>query len=386
MRVRPLPYEVSALARRLMQAPGPAQPALAARILREVEAAARWFAETGRAHPEFGDGSLIGRLLVTPLPPESFGDVPAYLDALQIAAGALLNHTAGSQISGFAGACRVPWETNIPQEFAMAETKQRVTTVDPVWTRICDEAEEAVRAEPLLGALIHSGLLHHATFERALAYRFSLKLASGEMSEQILREIADEAHARDSEIGIAARADLMAVYERDPACHRFIQPVLFFKGYQAIQAYRIGHWLWRSGRKDLAYFVQMRVSEAFGVDIHPAARVGKGLMIDHAHSIVIGETAVVGDNVSMLHSVTLGGTGKEDGDRHPKIGNGVLIGAGAKVLGNIRIGQCSRIAAGSVVLEDVPPNTTVAGVPARVVGKAGCAQPALTMDQLLFPE
>ncbi len=263
----------------------------------------------------------------------------------------------------------------------MAETRQVVTTLDPVWTRICSEAVEAVRSEPLLGALIHSGLLHHATFERALAFRFSLKLASGEMSEQILREIADEAYGSAPDLGAAARADLMAVYERDPACHRYLQPVLFFKGYQAVQAYRIGHWLWEKGRVDLAYFVQMRVSETFGVDIHPAARIGKGIMIDHAHSIVIGETAVVGDNVSMLHSVTLGGTGKEDGDRHPKIGNGVLIGAGAKVLGNIRVGNCSRIAAGSVVLEEVPPETTVAGVPARVVGKAGCAQPALTMDQ-----
>jgi serine O-acetyltransferase len=159
--------------------------------------------------------------------------------------------------------------------------------------------------------------------------------------------------------------------------------MLYFKGFQAVQAYRIGHWLWNRSRRDLAYFVQMRVSEAFGVDIHPAARIGRGVFIDHAHSIVIGETAVVGDNVSMLHSVTLGGTGKEDGDRHPKIGDGVLIGAGAKVLGNIRVGHCSRIAAGSVVLKDVPPCTTVAGVPARVVGEAGCAQPAVMMDQIL---
>lgn len=265
----------------------------------------------------------------------------------------------------------------------MPDTKAKLTTVDPVWNRVCEEAVEAVRSEPLLGALIHSGLLHHATLERALAYRFSLKLASGEMSEQILREIADEAYAEEPQLGAAARSDLLAVYDRDPACHRFLQPILFFKGYQAVQAYRVGHWLWRHGRTDMAYFVQMRVSEVFGVDIHPAAKVGKGIMIDHAHSIVIGETAVVGDNVSMLHSVTLGGTGKEDGDRHPKIGDGVLIGAGAKVLGNIHVGQCSRIAAGSVVLEDVPRNTTVAGVPARVVGKAGCAQPALTMDQIL---
>ena len=261
--------------------------------------------------------------------------------------------------------------------------KTTVAIADPVWQHIREEARAAVQSEPLLGGFFHSGLLHHATLEKALSYRFSLKLASGEMSEQLLREIADEAYGSDPELGQAARADIMAVFDRDPACHRFLQPVLFFKGYQAVQAYRVGHWLWQQGRIDLAYFVQMRVSEAYGVDIHPGARIGRGIMIDHAHSIVIGETAVVGDNVSMLHSVTLGGTGKEDGDRHPKIGNGVMIGAGAKVLGNIRIGECSRIAAGSVVLHDVPRCTTVAGVPARVVGEAGCAQPALTMDQLL---
>ena len=266
----------------------------------------------------------------------------------------------------------------------MAELKPKLTPqVDPVWRRVFDEAEAAIKEDPLLGGMIHSSLLHHATMEQALAYRFSFKLASPEMGEQILREIADQAYRSDADLSVAARADLMAVYDRDPACHRFIQPILFFKGYQAVQAYRIGHWLWTHGRRDLAYFVQMRVSEAFGVDIHPGARVGKGIMIDHAHSIVIGETAVVGDNVSMLHSVTLGGTGKEDGDRHPKIGDGVLIGAGAKVLGNISIGHCSRIAAGSVVLQDVPPCKTVAGVPAKVVGEAGCSQPSVSMDQVL---
>lgn len=244
-----------------------------------------------------------------------------------------------------------------------------------IWARIQREARIAVRDEPLLGALIHAGLLHHATFDAALAYRFSLKLASGEMSEQILREIADDAFARAPELSRAALADLLAVYDRDPATHRLMQPILFFKGYQALQSYRIGHWLWQQGRSDMAYFVQMRCSEVFGVDIHPAARIGTGVMIDHAHSIVIGETAVVGNDVSMLHSVTLGGTGKEDGDRHPKIGNGVMIGAGAKVLGNIHVGHCSRIAAGSVVLSDVPPCKTVAGVPARIVGDAGCSDP-----------
>jgi serine O-acetyltransferase len=264
----------------------------------------------------------------------------------------------------------------------MVETNPKIKSLDPVWTRICEEAQQSILEEPLLGGLVHASLLHHSTMERALAYRFSMKLASREMSEQILREIADEAYSSDPGLGQAARADLMAVFDRDPACHRYLQPILFFKGYQAVQAYRIAHWLWQEGRKDLAYFVQMRVSEFFGVDIHPAARIGRGIMIDHAHSIVIGETAVVGDNVSMLHSVTLGGTGKEDGDRHPKIGNGVLIGAGAKVLGNIHIGDCSRIASGSVVLSDVPRCTTVAGVPARVVGEAGCAQPAISMNHL----
>jgi serine O-acetyltransferase len=265
----------------------------------------------------------------------------------------------------------------------MAIAKHNLAEVDPVWHQIRQEAEAAIAAEPLMGGLIHSGVLHHAGFDRALAYRISLKLASNEMSEQILREIADEAFQNDPTVVAAARADLMAIYDRDPACHRYLQPLLYFKGFQAVQSYRLGHWLWQQGRQDLAYFVQMRASEAFGVDIHPAARIGKGIMIDHAHSIVIGETAVVGDNVSMLHSVTLGGTGKEDGDRHPKIGNGVLIGAGAKVLGNITVGHCSRIAAGSVVLADVPPCKTVAGVPARIVGEAGCDQPAIKMDQIL---
>ncbi|MFT6119253.1 MAG: serine O-acetyltransferase [Yoonia sp.] len=234
-----------------------------------------------------------------------------------------------------------------------------------------------------MGGLVHSGVLHHKNLESALAHRIAMKLASAEMSEQILRELADDAMEQEPDLAAAARADLVAILDRDPACHRLLQPLLFFKGFQAIQAYRLGHWLWQQGRRDMAYFIQMRVSEVFGVDIHPGAQLGRGVMIDHAHSIVIGETAIVGDNVSMLHSVTLGGTGKEDDDRHPKIENGVLIGAGAKVLGNITIGHCSRIAAGSVVLEAVPPMKTVAGVPARIVGEAGCAQPSLTMDQLL---
>ena len=265
----------------------------------------------------------------------------------------------------------------------MRNVKPNLTEVDPVWHRICTEAEEVVAKEPLMGGLIHAGILHHKSLEGALAYRISMKLGSQEMSEQILREIADEAYVESPELIDAARADIVATYDRDPACHRLMKPLLFFKGYQAVQSYRLAHWLYQRDRRDMAYFIQMRTSEMFGVDIHPAARIGKGIMIDHAHSIVIGETAVVGDNVSMLHSVTLGGTGKEDDDRHPKIGNGVLIGAGAHVLGNIKVGDCSRIAAGSVVLQEVPAKKTVAGVPAKIVGEAGCSQPSLTMDQIL---
>jgi len=264
----------------------------------------------------------------------------------------------------------------------MGKTEPNIAGFDPVWERIRQEAHAVVEHEPILGGLVHSGLLHHHSLEHSLAYRMSLKLASGEMTDQILREIVDEAYDSDPSLGQAARADLVAVFERDPACHRFIQPLLFFKGFQGVQAYRVAHWLWRQGRQELAYFLQMRVSEVFSIDIHPNARIGQGIMIDHAHAIVIGETAIVGDNVSLLHSVTLGGTGKSDGDRHPKIENGVLIGAGAKVLGNITIGYCTRIAAGSVVLTDIPPCKTVAGVPARIVGEAGCAQPSVTMDQM----
>ncbi len=265
----------------------------------------------------------------------------------------------------------------------MAQVKANLASLDPVWTMIRREAEDVARSEPLMASLVHAGVLHHASLERALSYRIAQKLASPEMSELILREIADAAFAEDRSLGTAARADIMAVYERDPACHRYIQPLLFFKGFQALQCYRIGHWIWNQRRRDMAYFIQMRTSEVFGVDIHPNATMGHGILIDHAHSIVIGETASVGDNVSMLHSVTLGGTGKEDGDRHPKIGNGVLIGAGAAVLGNIKVGHCSRIAAGSVVLEEVPPCKTVAGVPARVVGDAGCVEPSKMMNQIL---
>ena len=199
-----------------------------------------------------------------------------------------------------------------------------------------------------------------------------------------IREIVEQAYEADIRLVVAAEADLKATFERDPACKGYVQPFLFFKGFLAVQAHRVGHWLIKDGRETLAFYLQSRVSENFQVDINPAVQIGRGIMLDHGTGLVIGETAVVGDNVSLLQNVTLGGTGKSDQDRHPKIGNGVLIGAGAKVLGNIKIGDCSRIGAGSVVLKEVPPRVTVAGVPAKVIGEAGCAQPALVMDQMVL--
>ena len=264
---------------------------------------------------------------------------------------------------------------------AQFDKRSDLTSLDPVWSRIRIEAETIVDAEPLMASLVHAVILQAKSLESAISYRLSQKLATDDMPQILLREIIAEAYADDPSIGAAARADIVAVEERDPACHRYVQPILYFKGFLAIQSYRIAHWLWTHKRSDLAYFFQMRTSEVFGVDIHPNAKIGRGIMIDHAHSIVIGETAVVGDDVSMLHSVTLGGTGKEEEDRHPKIGNGVLLGAGASILGNIRVGECSRVAAGSVVLEEVPRCKTVAGVPARIVGDAGCDRPSKSMMQ-----
>ncbi|HVD73015.1 MAG TPA: serine O-acetyltransferase, partial [Xanthobacteraceae bacterium] len=183
-------------------------------------------------------------------------------------------------------------------------------------------------------------------------------------------------------IGDAFRADIVATVDRDPATNRFLEPVLYFKGFHAIQTHRLAHWLWGRGRKDFAYYLQSQSSAVFQTDINPAVSIGRGIFLDHATGVVVGETAVIEDDVSILQEVTLGGTGKEAGDRHPKIRRGVLIGAGAKILGNIEIGHCARIAAGSVVLKSVPHNTTVAGVPARVIGEAGCPEPSRTMDHL----
>lgn len=256
-------------------------------------------------------------------------------------------------------------------------------TLDPVWSALREAAEDLCSREPALASMAHTVILAHDRFEDVLSYRLAQKLGSAELSDLALRDLAAEALLADPDIGQAARADVVAVFDRDPACTSYLEPVLFFKGFQALSAYRVAHWFWREGRRELASILQMRTSEVFGVDIHPGARVGRGIMIDHATGVVMGETAVVGDDVSMLHGVTLGGTGKEGGDRHPKIGRGVLIGANASILGNIRVGDCSRVGAGSVVLQDVPPCTTVAGVPAKIVGDAGCNQPSRSMDHII---
>ena len=258
-----------------------------------------------------------------------------------------------------------------------------VTKIDPVWDRLQVEAEEAARNEPVLASFIYEAVLQQPSLAEAVASRVAQRLTGGEISVKVLAMTFTELVDQHPELNAIFQADLIAVRDRDPACYRFIEPLLYFKGFHALQCYRFAHLLYSAGRRDMAYFLQSQASRMFSIDIHPAAKVGKGIFFDHAHSLVIGETAVIGDDVSILHSVTLGGTGKDSGDRHPKIDDGVLIGAGAKVLGNIRIGHCSRIAAGSVVLEDIPPKTTVAGVPAKVIGEAGCSKPSRTMNQLL---
>lgn len=267
---------------------------------------------------------------------------------------------------------------------ASAKKSAEISSVDPVWEAVRAGARGIVAAEPSLANMAVSAILNHDTFEQALAHRLAARLDHDDVSADLIRQAFAETLVDHPEIGTDARVDLAATLERDPACHRAIEPLLYFKGFQAIQTHRFAHAMFMAGRRDFALYLQSRSSQVFQVDINPAVPMGKGIMLDHGTGLVIGETAVVGDNVSMLQNVTLGGTGKSDQDRHPKIGNGVLIGAGAKVLGNIKVGDCSRVGAGSVVLKEVPPRVTVAGVPAKVIGEAGCAQPALVMDQMIL--
>lgn len=255
--------------------------------------------------------------------------------------------------------------------------------VEEVWAAVKQEAERVSEREPQLKKLLGDVVLQRANLGEALAARLARKLAREDMGRNELLPLLNDILQQHPEVTASAAADMMAIYERDAACHSPLEPMLFFKGFMAITTYRVAHQLWVNGRHALALYFQSLASEVFAVDIHPAARIGCGLLLDHATSLVIGETAIVEDNVSILHEVTLGGTGKVVGDRHPIIRSGVLIGAGAKILGRVEIGRCAKIGAGSVVLQDVPPHVTVAGVPAVMVGEAREESPALEMDQSL---
>ena len=265
----------------------------------------------------------------------------------------------------------------------LKSSRGHIEKVDPIWSQIRAEAEEAVAREPALGGFIFATVLNHEQLEDAVCHRLAQRLHHSDVDATLISQTFAGILGRVPELGDYFRADLNAVYERDPACQRLIEPLLYFKGFHALVTHRFAHELWNEGRRDLALYLQSQSSRIFAVDINPAARIGKGIMIDHGTGVVIGETASVGDNTSILQNVTLGGTGKETGDRHPKIGSNVMLGAGAKVLGNIKVGDCARVASGSVVLKEVATCTTVAGVPAKYVGPAGCPEPARSMDQMV---
>lgn len=265
---------------------------------------------------------------------------------------------------------------------AFTAAQPQIKSYNPIWEQVRREAEETSANEPVLASLIYATILSEPTLEDAICHTVAHRLQPS-VDTGLLVKTFREVLSEEPGLSEFFRADIMAVAKRDPACRRYLEPLFFFKGFVALETYRFANRLWQSGRKDFALYLQSQSSRVFAVDIHPAARMGKGIMLDHATGIVIGETAVVGDNCSMLHGVTLGGTGNERDDRHPKIGCGVMMGSGAKILGNIHIGDCVRVAAGSVVVQDVPPRRTVAGVPARDIGPAGCEEPALSMDQLV---
>lgn len=261
--------------------------------------------------------------------------------------------------------------------------RQSTAAIDPVWKAVREEAEAVVADEPMLATFIYSTILNQKRLEDAVIARIADRLHHTDVTSDLIRQNFEQMAADDTQWSQVLRIDIAAVYDRDPACERLIEPILYFKGFHAIQTHRLAHWNWNQGRRDFALYLQSRSSQVFQTDINPAAKFGRGIFLDHATGLVVGATAAVGDDVSILHGVTLGGTGKESGDRHPKIGSGVLLGAGATVLGNITVGDCSRIAAGSLLVKPVPKNVTVAGVPGKVVGQAGCSEPSRTMDQIL---
>ena len=254
---------------------------------------------------------------------------------------------------------------------------------DPIWNFIQQEAQQLSSEEPLLADFFQRAVLQHSRLEEVVVHILSETFAASAIEPKDIRAVITQALDSDPEIGVSIRRDIEAAFQRDAACKHYLMPLIYFKGFQALQLYRISHWLWKNQRFSFALFMQNNISERFAVDIHPAARLGNGIMIDHATGLVIGETAIVGNDVSILHSVTLGGSGCQKGDRHPKIGNGVLLAAGAKVLGNISVGEGVKVGAGSLVLESVPDHVTVAGVPAKIVGTPAEENPALEMDQYI---
>jgi serine O-acetyltransferase len=275
-------------------------------------------------------------------------------------------------------------EIIMPNNANIALHTQKV--VDPVWETVRREASTAAAKDPALAVFLFSTILNHSSLESAVIHRISERLDHADVPAAMIRQTFHAMAEARPEWSSSLRVDLQAVFDRDPACERYIDPLLYFKGFHSIQTHRLAHWLWQNDRKDFALYLQSRASAIYQVDIHPAVKMGQGIFFDHATGIVVGMTAVIDDDVSILQGVTLGGTGKETGDRHPKIRRGVLIGAGAEILGNIEVGCCSKVAAGSVVLKAVPSGVTVAGVPARIVGEAGCAEPSRAMDQLLLVE
>lgn len=266
-------------------------------------------------------------------------------------------------------------DTPVPDEISPTDLKERI------WNELRREVERDAEQEKVLASFLYAAVLNHNRFEEALSFHLAAKLASPTLHAITLRDVMVAAHDADPTLADCAIADLEAVRQRDAACRGYSQPFLYFKGFHALQTHRIAHHLWNNGRHALALQLQSRVSEVFGVDIHPAARFGRGIMIDHATGLVVGETAVVEDDVSLMHGVTLGGTGKQGGDRHPKVRRGSLIGVGAIVLGNIEVGEGAWIGGSSVVLRPVPPHTTVVGIPAKPVGRCRVNQPGKEMDQ-----
>jgi serine O-acetyltransferase len=264
-----------------------------------------------------------------------------------------------------------------------AELVATEASADELWTRLREEAQDAFGRAPMLAPLFVDSILAQPTFEAAIIHRVAVRLANSAIGIDALVRTFHRAFESEPAIGKALRADIAAVLERDPACERLIEPFLYFKGFHAIQTHRLAHWLWHNAERDFALYLQSRSSDVFQTDIHPAASFGKGIFLDHATGLVVGETAVIEDDVSLLQDVTLGGTGKEARDRHPKVRRGAMVGAGAKILGNIEIGSFARIAAGALVLGSVPPNATVAGIPAKIVKASLKSAQGQGLDQIL---